>query len=262
MPRPNQEAVLKALADYIKLCHELGMAKVVAPLEAFYTEIQTTKPTLKLLQGPVHSAFGATHSAVRDCVYDMRKDRPRPGMKKQDQEFDRCCRAISDAFFPPEYPETEVVGLAENKESTTVIGDTTDAKKIAKASLDVVRRLSKAVFKQDVESAYKLCANELRSVMSVEQFVSVLKRSDSRYGGPAVDMVVEHITWIYADAASRKKSNASGDWPKETPKPTKRALVGTFWFVDKSQKRGRSVFFWVTEEAEGYRIAKFKQYLQ
>lgn len=262
MPRPNQQAVLKALADYINLCHELGMPKVVAPLEQFYTDFQTTKPTLKALQGPVHAAFGAGHSAVRDRVYDMRKDRPRPGMKKQDQEFDRCCRAISDAFFPTEYPETEVVGLAENKESTTVIGDTKDAKTIAKASLDVVRRFSNAVFKRDIESAYKLCANELRSVMSVEQFLSGLTRSDSRFGGPAVDMVVECITWIYADAASRKKSNARGDWPKETPKPNKRALVGAFWFVNKSQKRGRSVFFWVTEEAEGYRIAKFKQYSQ
>ena len=75
-------------------------------------------------------------------------------------------------------------------------------------------------------------------------------------------MVVERITWIYADAASRKKSNVDGDWPKDTPKPNKRALVGTFWLVDKSKKRGRSVFFWVTEEAKGYRIAKFKQYLQ
>ncbi len=262
MPRPNQEAVLKALADYIKLCRELGMSKVVAPLEQFYTEFQTTKPTLKVLQGPVHAAFGTGHSAVRDCVYDMRKDRPRPGMKKQDQEFDRCCRAISDAFFPLEYPETEVVGLGDNKETTAVIGDPKDVKTIAKASLDVVRRFSKAVFKQDIESAYKLCANELRSVMSVEQFVAGLKRSDSRFGGPAVGLVVERITWIYADAASRKKSNASGDWPKDTPKPNKRALVGTFWFVDTKQKRGRSVFFWVTEESEGYRIAKSKQYLQ
>lgn len=262
MPRPNQEAVLKALADFIKLGRDVGLPKVVQPLEQYRTEFTATMPTLKVLQGPVHTAFSAAFIAIRERVYDMAKDRPRPGMKKQDQEFDRCSRAVSDAFFPPEYPEIEVVGLAENNETTTVIGDSRDAKAIAKASLEVVRRFSKSVFKQDIESAYKLCANELRTVMSVEQFVAGLKRSDSRFGGPAVDLTVERITWIYADAASRKKSNSSGDWPKDTPKPNKRALVGTFWFVDKSRKQGRSVFFWVTEEAEGYRVAKFKQYLQ
>jgi hypothetical protein len=262
MPNPNQEAVLKALADFIKLGREVGLPKVVVPLEQFHTEFQTAKPTLKILQGPVHSAYSAAFLVIRDRVYDRSKDRPRPGMKKQDQEFDRCCRAMSDALFPEEYPETEIVGLAGNKECTSVIGDPKDAKTIAKRSLDIVRRFSKAVFRQDIESAYKLCANELRTVMSVKQFVTEVNRSDSRFGGPAVDLIVERITWIYADTASRKKSNSSGDWPKGTPKPNKRALVVTFWFTDKKTKQGRWVFFWVTEESEGYRIAKFKQYLQ
>ncbi len=262
MPRPNQEAVVKALAEFIKLGRDVGLPKAVQPLEKYVADFQVTKPTLKVLQGPAHSAFSAAFIAIRERVYDMRNDRPRPGMKKQDQEFDRCSRAVSDAFFPPEYPETEVVGLAGNKETTTVIGDPTSAKPIATASLDVVRQFSKALFKQDIEKAYKLCANELRTVMSVEQFVAGLKRSDSLFGGPAVDMLVERITWIYGDESSRNKSNASGDWPKDTPKQNKRALVGTFWFVEKRQKRGRWVFFWVTEEADGYRIAKFKQYLQ
>lgn len=253
---------MKALADFIALGQTVGLSKAVRPLQQFLAEFQTIKPTRKILQGPVHTAYSAAFIAIRERVYDMSKDRPRPGMKKHDQEFDRCCRAVSDAFFPPEHPETEIVGLAGNKESTTVIGDTQDAKKIAKESLDVVQRFSKAVFKQDVESAYKLCADEFRAATTAEQFAASLKRSDSRFGGSAVDLIVERITWIYADAASRKKSNTDGDWPKETPKPNKRALVGTFWFVDKKQKRGRWVFFWVTEQAEGYRIAKFKQYLQ
>lgn len=262
MPRPDQEAVLKALADFIKLGREVGLPKIVQPLEQYRTEFQVTKPTLKVLQGPVHSAFSAAFIAIRERVYDMAKDKPRPGMKKQGEEFQRCSKAVSDALFPPEHPETEVVGLAENHESTTVIGDPRDAMTIAKASLTVVRQFSKAVFKQNIASAYSICANELRTATSIEKFAGGLKQSDARFGGPAVDLMVERITWIYADAAARKKSNATGDWPKDTPKPNKRALVATFWFVDKSQKRGRSVLFWVTEEADGYRIAKFKQYLQ
>lgn len=262
MPRPNPEALSKALADFIKLGREVGLPRAVLPLEQFIIEFQTTKPTLKVLQGPVHEAYSAAFIAIRGRVYDRQKDRPRPGMKKQDQEFDRCSKAVFDALFPPKHPETEIVGLAGNKEATTVIGDPKDAKAIARASLDVVQRFSKAVFRQDIETAYKLCADELRRIMSVEEFVAGLKRSDSRFGGPPVEVMVERITWIYADAAARKKSNASGDWPKDTPKPYKRALIGTFWFTEPKKKRGRSVFFWITEEPDGYRVAKFKQYLQ
>jgi hypothetical protein len=262
MPKPNQEAVLKAISDFIALGRNVGLPKVVQPLEQFVAEFQTAKPTLKVLQGPVHTAYGIAMDAIRNRVYDMIKDRPRPGMKAQDQEFGRCCMAMSDAIFPPAYLETEIAGLAGNKESTTIIGDPKDAKTIAKQSLDVVQRFSKAVFKQDIETAYALCANEFRVNISVKEFVNKLNWADSHYGGMAVDLIVERITWIYADAASRKKSNASGDWPKDTPKPNKRALVGTFWLTNKKQNRGRWTFFWVTEETRGYCIAKFKQYLQ
>jgi len=262
MPSANREAVQKALKDFIALGHAVGLPKVVLPLEKFLAEFENTKPTLKILQGPVHAAFSKAFLAIREKVYDMGKDKPRPGMKGHNQEFDRSAKAFSDAIFPPAFVETEVVGLVGNKKSTTVIGGPKDAKAIATKSLDVIRKFSKAVFKQDLETGYKLCANELRTIMSVEQFATFLKSADSKYGGPAVDLIVENITWIYADVDARKKSNSDGDWPKETPKQNKRSLVGGFWLTDKKRKSGRSVFFWITEEAEGYRIAKLKQYLQ
>jgi len=158
--------------------------------------------------------------------------------------------------------ETDISGLAGNDESTTVLGDPKSAKQIAKQSLGVVTRFSKAVFKQDIETAYGLCANELRTSKSVKRLVTELQKADAQFGGPAVDLMIERITWIYADEPSRQRSNSDGQWPKDTPKTNKRALVCTFWFTDKEEQRGRSVFFWVTEEAEGYRIAKFNQYLQ
>lgn len=263
MPKPNQEVVLKALTDFVSVGRNVGLPKTsVQPLEQFLADFQTSKPTLKILQGPLHSAYSVAFIAIRNRVYDMGKDKPRPGMQKQNQDFDKASRALSDAIFPPAYPETEVVGLAGNKETTTVIGDTKTAKEIARQSLDVISRFSMAVFKKDVELAYKLCANEFRASMSIKQFVEGLSKADAKFGGSAIDLIVEQITWIYADDASRKKSNSSGDWPKETPKPNKRVLVATFWLTDKKQKSGRWVFFWVTEEDKGYRIAKFKQYLQ
>jgi hypothetical protein len=159
-------------------------------------------------------------------------------------------------------PETDIDGLAGNDEFTTVLGDPKDARGIAERSLDVVRRFSEAVFKKDLETAYGLCANELRTWMSVKRFFTELQKADAQFGGPAVDLMIERITWIYGDEPSRQRSNSDGQWPKETPKSNKRALVGTFWFTDKQERQGRWVFFWVTEEAEGYRIAKFSQYLQ
>src|SRR5688572_11723741 len=111
MPTPHQEAVLKALTDFIATGHNVGLAKVVRPLEHFHAEFQTTKPTLKLLQGPVNTAAGIAFSEIRDRVYDMVKDKPRPRMKKHDQELDRSFRALQDVVYPPTHPETDIVGL-------------------------------------------------------------------------------------------------------------------------------------------------------
>jgi hypothetical protein len=265
MPAPNREAVLNALTDFIALGRNVGLPKVVRPLQRFEFEFQTAKPTLKVLQGPIHELSSAAFITIRERVYDMSRDKPRPGMKKHSEELFRAMSALQDVIFPPnnpEIPETEIIGLAGNKESTTVRGDPKRAKRIANQSLDVIQRFSKAVFKQDIGTAYGLCANELRAWMTVKRLFTELQKADAELGGPAVDLIVERITLIYADEASRQRSNSDGRWPKDTPKSNKRALVGTFWLTDKKQQHGRWVFFWVTEEAEGYRIAKFNQYLQ
>jgi hypothetical protein len=158
-----------------------------------------------------------------------------------------------------------VKGLVPGKKTDTfVLGDIAEARKIAERSLEVVKCFSDAVIKQDIEAAYALCANELRCWMSVQRFITELAKADAEYSGKPISYFPERITWIYADENSRKESNKEGDWPKDTPKPNKRALVGGWWIAQKTAEGefGRSVFFWVTEEAEGYRIAKFKQYHQ
>ena len=162
--------------------------------------------------------------------------------------------------------DAEIVkGLVPGKSNDTfVLGDIATARKIAERSLDLVRRFSDAVIKQDIETAYGLCANEFRCSFSINRFVTDLHKADEQYSGKPIGFTPERITWIYADETFRKGSNKEGDWPKDTPKPNKRALVGGSWATGKTADGdiGRSVFFWVTEEAEGYRIAKFKQYQQ
>jgi len=158
-----------------------------------------------------------------------------------------------------------VTGLVPGSDDDTyVLGDVDEARKIAERSLDVARRFSEAIIKRDIETAYALCANEFRCSFGIKRFVSNLEKADGEYSGKPISYTLKHITWIYADEASRKQSNKEGDWPKETPKPNKRAYVGGWWTAQKTKEGefGRSVFFWVTEEPEGYRIAKFKQYHQ
>jgi hypothetical protein len=158
-----------------------------------------------------------------------------------------------------------VKGLVPGKTNDTfVLGEIADARKIAEHSLDAVGRFSEAIIRQEFETAYGLCAEEFKHSFAFKRFVADLQKADKQYEGSPVEWQPERITWIYADEASRNESNKEGDWPKETPKPNKRALVGGWWTSRKSAEgdRGRSVFFWMTEEAEGYRIAKIKQYQQ
>jgi hypothetical protein len=157
---------------------------------------------------------------------------------------------------------TRMTGLSGNKEWTSVKGDTKDAGKIATAMLDVVQRFTEAVIKEDIETAYGLCANEFRSGTSVQQFVNRLEQANNEYGGKPLEFRFHTITWVYADEPARQESNKEGDWPKETPKPNKRA-IGFGWFTDNKTPEGESgryICFWVTEEAEGYCVAKFEQY--
>jgi hypothetical protein len=182
------------------------------------------------------------------------------------QEFTSLHQSLDDALMPPKpaaFPEADVQGLAGNAEYTKVFGDAKVAPEIANRAMDVVTRFSKAVFAQDLEAAYGLCANELRNWMSVKPFCTELEKADNRYGGRPMECKIERVSMIWADQiACEKTGNKQGDWPKDTPKPSKRATVGTFWFTDPTNNVGRWTFFWVTEEPEGYRIAKFHQYLQ
>ena len=121
-----------------------------------------------------------------------------------------------------------VKGLVPGKKTDTfVLGDLAEARKIAERSLAVVKQFSEAVIRQDIEAAYRLCANELRCWMSVQRFVTELAKADAHYNGKPISYFPERITWIYADEISRKETNKEGDWPKDTPRPNKRALTAS-----------------------------------
>jgi hypothetical protein len=153
-----------------------------------------------------------------------------------------------------------VDGLVPGIESTaSVVGDVDVARKIANHSLNIVQQFSEAIIRGDIERAYELCAKELRTSMSLTQFATELQQQDEEWDGKPIDYSPERIVWIYASETSRNRSNKDHDWPKGTPKPTKRAMLNGWWTTEKPDI-GRPLTFWVSEEDDGYRIAKFQPY--
>jgi len=259
----NFGQLLVALENIEKFSRELGVAKDAEAFQKLRRQLEARKSS-KSLEEAVFKARGVAAFSVTRLIAKQPWDTEKKKLKEK--EFFRLRQELDDALMPPEpafFPETEIQGLADNDEFTKVWGDPKEAKAIAGHAMDTVNRFSAAVFGDDIETAYGLCANELRGWMSVKRFITELDKADRQYGGKAVKCKIERVAHIEADAISREKSgNSRGNWPKDTPKSNKRATIGAFWFTKPEENRGRWVFFWITEEADGYRIAKFTQYLQ
>lgn len=261
MPAPDTQHVVNVIREAAEFTRRMGFEAEAAALDAFSARFQQERPTLKTLRGPVQEAKDNASRKIRGVLWDALLQ-VRPEKRDDNAEFDRIWRAFWDIIYPQERKPTEVKGLVPGSdEGTWVLGDVSAAHGIAEQALEVVKRFSEAVIRQDIEAAYGLCANELRSWMGVKRFISELEKANRQFTGKPLKYWPEQITWIYADEAARKESNKEGEWPKDTPKPNKRALVRGWWTDRKSEvgESGRSVFFWVTEEPEGYRIAKFHQ---
>jgi len=260
----NYEELLAALQNMAEFARRVGVRKQATTFEKLHERLLADKRSSKALEEEVFHARGLA------SFYIPRHISKQPGKsakkKELETEFFGLKQVLDDALIPPKptaFPETDIQGLAGNDEYTKVWGDPKEAKIIAQRAMELVQRFSTAVFNGDIETAYGLCANELRNWMSVKRLVTELEKADRNYGGKAVACKIERVSHIEADDVARQKSgNRRGNWPKDTPKSSKRATVGSFWFTNPTESKGRWVMFWITEEADGYRIAKFNQYLQ
>jgi hypothetical protein len=264
MSTANYRHLVTAVHDIWTFAERIGAKDQAKTFQKLHARLQAEERSSDAVEEEIFKARGLASFFIPQHISKQRWD----AAKKEllEKELSALREAINDALFPPKpnaVPEADVKGLAGNAEYTKVLGRPEQAPEIAKHALDVVTRFSTAVFKQDIETAYGLCANELRTWMSAQRFCTELEKAERAYGGKAVECKVEQVSMIWADAVSRQKTgNKQGDWPKDTPKSNKRATVGTFWFTDPQNNVGRWAFFWVVEEAQGYRIAKFNQYLQ
>lgn len=260
----NYEQLLTALRNVAEFARRAGVKKEAAAFQKLHRRLQADKRSSKGLEEDAYKAVRLASYWIPSHISKQAWDTARK--ERLNAEFPRLKQALDDALIPPKplaFPETDIQGLAGNDEYTRVWGDPKAAKIIAQGAMDIVQRFSTAVFKQDFETAYGLCANELRNWMSVKRLFTELEKADRNYGGKAVACKIERVSHIEADELARQKSgNTRGNWPKDTPKPNKRATVGAFWFTNPAENEGRWVMFWITEEADGYRIAKFNQYVQ
>jgi hypothetical protein len=260
----NYEQLCCALRNVVEFARHAGAKKEAVAFEKLHRRLQANGRSSKSLEEDVFTARGLASYWIPSHISKQAWDTAKK--EQLNTEFSRLKQALDDALMPPRplaFPETDIQGLAGNNEYTAVWGDPKEAKLIAKGAMDIVQRFSTAVFKQNIETAYGLCATELRSRMSVKRLVTELEKADRNYGGKAVACKIERVSHIEADELARQKSgNTRGNWPKDTPKSNKRATVGTFWFTNPSENKGRWAMFWITEEADGYRIAKLNQYLQ
>jgi len=165
-----------------------------------------------------------------------------------------CCMATGSVTASE---TTEVTDILPGLGKTRVLGGVNVAWSIAQQAVAVVERFSQAVIDRDFSAAYNLCATEFHARVTLETFGQLIAKGEEFAQGKFVEFSVDKITWIYADENSRNESNKDGQWPKDTPKQNKRCYVGTFWFCNKDAEQGCYGFFWITEERDGYKVAKF-----
>jgi hypothetical protein len=264
MGQPDYEGLVSAIGGLAEFCREIGAGEEAAEFCKLHAKLLADKRSSKQIEERAFKNRGFTAYRLSRLVAKPSFD---PAKKERLYgEFANLKEALDLALFPRKplrYPKADIQGLAGNDEFTTVCGNPGEAPAIAKAAMETVHLFSDAVFGQDIETAYNLCANELREWLSPKRFVSELAKADRQYGGKPVRCMIERITYIEADASTRELiGNSDRHWPKNTPRLNKRAIVGAFWFTHSEENRGRWIMFWVTKEPAGYRIAKWQQYLQ
>ncbi|MDB6024372.1 MAG: hypothetical protein JWM68_595 [Verrucomicrobiales bacterium] len=255
----ENSAVVNVIREAAEFTRKMGFANEADVLIEFSERFKAEKPSLKLLRGPVLDAKDNASRRIREEVlYDAVRC-VRPEKTREYEEFNRIWLAFGDIIYPRKQPvPTKIKGLVPgSKNETSVLGDVKAAPTIAEQSLRVTALFADAVVKGELGKAYLFCATELRAKMSLKQFEKKLGDADQEYNGKPITYTAQDIFWLYADGPSRNESNKDAEWPKETPKENKRAIVGG-WFTDQKQGKsefGRNIAFWVTEETDGYRIA-------
>jgi hypothetical protein len=268
MALPDRPTVLKVLREAAGFTKRVGAEPEARELERYCGLFEDVKPTFKLLRGKVQDAMDNAYRAFEPALYTERRN-IRRGKKPLVDEYERIWVAWRDEVaYPPRVvwrtvPTTRFAGSkGVLVKSADVIGKPIAVRPIFERSVAVVNQYCHAIVTHDYASAYNLLASEMKAWMSFKRFLSDLERADRRFGGKPISFTVERVSYIYGDDEASSGSNREGDWPKDTPKQNKRAIVVVFWTNNASTQEGCWGTLWITEESRGYRIAKLSHFLQ
>jgi len=203
------------------------------------------------------------HIQTREQIYGGRRlPGPHETEEKTTAEFGRVFGMVGEALYPsePEWPRLDVTGFAGSEflktKDTAYQGAPDGVRSIVEHSIAIVRGHTEAVGRGDFLTAYEDTGADLRAWMSFKRFQTAHSDASSRYGGPPMEFQMDGFAFVLADGQARRKSTRDEGWPKTTPKETRRAKLTGFWIRD-TQRHGCHGSFWITEESDAYRIAKF-----
>jgi hypothetical protein len=263
MERPNSQTICDALDEYAKFFAEFGDANSNIPrFHEFSKRFREGKITKELILELVHFR-DRVHNEVTMEIF-AHHYLPGKDDAQTQKEYYRVLNALGAALHPPKPkpPKLDISKFAGAKKietkTTEYAGDPSGVRPIVERSLELVKNYSEAVGRGDFEAAYRLTGAGLRDWMTLKRFVGAHEKAAREYGGPALQFNVEKFQFVLADDEARKKSTAEEGWPKTTSKDVRRSRLIGFWIRDKAAQAGCCGAFWITEEDNDYRVAKFE----
>jgi hypothetical protein len=263
----DPSAICQGLQGYVSFLNAFGDSNSnILRLREFIRRLEEEKISKALLEELINFRDGI-HGQV---TMQILANRCLPGKDKDqtEQEYYRVLNVLGAAIHPqkPQPPEMNIGKFAGVKhvkrKRTAYAGDPDGVGPIVEHSVDLIQRYSEAVGRGDFEAAYRLTGAGLRDWMTFKRFVSTHEKAAREYGGAALEFQIDEFLFVLADAAARKKSTADEGWPKATPKDVRRSRLVGFWIRKKSLQTGCWGAFWITEENNDYRVAKFDFFTQ
>ena len=264
MPRRNPQTICAALAELKKFYIYFDNSAVtrIAPLEKLIRRFQEERLTKEMVSDLIRLK-DEIYIQTREQIWGGRRlPGPHETEEKTTAEFDRVFGIVGEALYPsePEWPRLDLSGVLGSEflktKDTAYQGAPQGVRSIAEHSLAIVRRHTEAVGRGDFQTAYETTGVDLRAWMSLKRFETVHRDASGKYGGPPIEFRIDGFGFVLADDQARKKSKGDEGWPKTTPKETRRAILSGFWIRD-AQNHGCYGSFWITEESDEYRVAKF-----
>jgi hypothetical protein len=264
MDAPDSVLALRVLREATGLARLVGVEREATALQVICDRLQKESLTYELLRGEVDDAMSQASARISESILDDMGD-PRPGQEALADEHERIWAEFLKVIYPPEWTEMDVSEFRGakhlNEAKVSFKGDAGGVRHVVEGSIALIRKYSELIAAEDFPGAYRLTDAGLQRWMSAKKFAAEHEGAAKRYGGAALEFVLNQFAYIYADEAARKASNTSKEgWPTLTAKENRRCRVIGFWIRDRAAMTGCAGSLWIAQEGGEYRVAKFNFY--